>query len=79
MPVTATLANWGRAEGSPSGVMTPLMMMANRPSSSSGVRILPTMSTTADSLMHSARISAKNRMENTTGLTPDRLGTMAIS
>ena len=37
------------------------------------------MSTTADSLMHSARISAKNRMENTTGLTPDRLGTMAIS
>ena len=79
MPVTATLEIWGSAEISPTGVMMPLMMMANRPSSSSGVRILPTMSTTADSLMHSTRISAKNSTENSTGDTPERLGEMAIS
>ena len=53
--------------------------MANRPTSSSGVSTLPTMSTTADSLMHRARITAKNTTENTTGDTPDRLGAMAIS
>ena len=64
---------------SPSGVTTPLMIMANRPTSSSGVSTLPTMSTTADSLMHRARITAKNTTENTTGDTPDRLGAMAIS
>ena len=37
------------------------------------------MSTTADSLMHRARITAKNKMENSTGDTPGRLGAMAIS
>lgn len=57
----------------------PLMIMANSPTSSSGVRILPTMSTTADSLMHRAMITAKNTTENTTGDTPERLGEIAIS
>lgn len=57
----------------------PLRMMANRPTSSSGVRILPTMSTTADSLMHSARISAKKIAENRMGDTPEMFGAMAIS
>ena len=54
-------------------------MMAARPSSSSGVSTLPTMSTTADSRMHSARMSAKNSTENTTADTPGRFGAMAIS
>ena len=57
----------------------PLMMMAARPMSSSGVSTLPTMSTTADSRMHSARMSAKNSTENTTADTPGRFGAMAIS
>lgn len=57
----------------------PLTMMAARPSSSSGVSTLPTMSTTADSRMHSARMSAKNSTENTTADTPGRFGAMAIS
>ena len=62
----------------PSGVTTPLMMMAARPTSSSGVSTLPTMSTTADSRMHSARMSAKNSTENTTADTAGRFGAMAI-
>ena len=79
MPVTATLSICARGAMSPSGVITPLIIMANRPTSSSGVSTLPTMSTTADSLMHRARITVKNTTENTTGDTPDRLGAMAIS
>ena len=79
MPVTATLLIWGSAAISPKGVTIPFTMMTNRPTNSSGVRILPTMSTTADSLMHSARIRAKKIAENRTGDTPEMLGAMAIS
>ena len=57
----------------------PLTIMTARPISSSGVSTAPTISTTADWRMHKNRISAKNRIENTTEDTPLMFGTMAIS
>ena len=73
------MSAFGVRDISPSGVATPLIMMTARPISSSGVRIAPTISTTADWRMHKNRIIAKNIMENTTEETPLMFGTIAIS
>ena len=63
----------------PMGLRIPMTMRISRPISRPGVRIFPTMSTTADCRMHSSRISAKNSAENSTGLKPATSGQMDIS
>ena len=61
------------------GWMIPMMMMTARPSSSSGVRILPTMSTTAVCLIVSARTMTKKIAENRTVGMPLMLGAIPSS
>ena len=61
------------------GSATPTAISTSRPISRAGVRILPTMSTTAVSRTHSSRISRKKRMEKRTGLNPDTSGARDVS
>ena len=51
----------------------------SRPMSRAGVRILPTMSTTARSRTQSSRISRKKSTEKRTGLTPETRGVTEVS
>jgi hypothetical protein len=61
------------------GFTTPTTIRINRPISRAGVRIFPTMSTTAVSRTHSSRISRKKRMEKSAGLKPDTSGAREVS
>ena len=79
MPVKGTLSTSTRSGTGPMGSSTPLMMSASRPISRAGVRILPTMSTTADSRTQRNKMSRKNRAENSTGLNPETSGARDIS
>ena len=73
-------------QGGPEGVTrrlgkvpTAILMSASRPISRAGVRILPTMSTTADSRTQRNKMSRKNRAENSAGLKPETSGARDIS
>ncbi len=73
------MSEWGAPMG-PSGFAMPQMMSAPMPVTRSGVKILPMMSTTRDSVMVSSSTSAKNANENGSipMLSPTE-GTTAIS
>ena len=50
-----------------------------QPSNSTGVRIFPTISTIADSLTQSRKMTAKKSAENSHGLMPEKNGDRDIS
>jgi hypothetical protein len=79
MPLAGTLSIFAAAAIGPMGLKTPTAISSSSPPSSAGVSTLPTMSTTADSFMQRASISAKKAIENTAGLTPLTRGSTLIS